>query len=77
VPELLLVDWPNAIICHGDRAHDLCPEVDEDRNRPPAREPIDRDRHQPAVEVKGATHTALRVEQQSETQWVAQCVIDV
>jgi tRNA nucleotidyltransferase (CCA-adding enzyme) len=40
-------------------------------------EPIDRDRHQPGVEVKGATHTALRVEQESDTRWIAQCVIDV
>ena len=40
-------------------------------------EPVDRTRHEPAVEVKGATYTALRVEQQADTRWLAQCVVDV
>jgi SHS2 domain-containing protein len=39
-------------------------------------EAIDIERHQPAVEVKGATYTELAVYQQNE-QWVAQCVLDV
>lgn len=37
---------------------------------------LNRARHRPAVEVKGATHTALRVEA-VEGGWVAQCVVDV
>ena len=40
-------------------------------------EPVDRHRHQPAVEVKGATYTALRVEQDTTGGWHAQCVVDV
>ena len=40
-------------------------------------ETIDRSRHRPAVEVKGATYTELRVYQRQDGQWVAQCVIDV
>ena len=40
-------------------------------------EPIDVDRHQPAVEVKGATMTELRAEQTDEGGWIAQCVVDV
>jgi SHS2 domain-containing protein len=40
-------------------------------------EAIDRSRHRPAVEVKGATYTELRVYQREDGQWVAQCVIDV
>ena len=40
-------------------------------------EPVDRARHEPAVEVKGATYTALRVEQQAAGRWLAQCVVDV
>lgn len=40
-------------------------------------EPVDRVRHQPAVEVKGATLTALEVRQQAVGRWLAQCVVDV
>jgi SHS2 domain-containing protein len=38
-------------------------------------EPVDRSRHQPVVEPKGATMTALRVAR--EATWLAQTVIDV
>jgi SHS2 domain-containing protein len=34
-------------------------------------------RHEPAVEVKGATYTDLFVGQNSSGAWVAQCVVDV
>ena len=34
-------------------------------------------RHEPAVEIKGATYTALRVERQKDDTWLAQCVVDV
>jgi len=34
-------------------------------------------RHQPTVEVKGATYTELKVAQDALGQWVAQCVVDV
>jgi SHS2 domain-containing protein len=40
-------------------------------------EPVDRQRHAPAVEPKGATFTALKVEQRADGTWLAQCVIDV
>ena len=40
-------------------------------------EPIDRLRHQPTVEVKGATYTELRVARENDGSWLAQCVIDV
>ena len=40
-------------------------------------EPLDIARHQPAVEVKGATYTSLSVARDSAGRWVAQCVIDV
>jgi SHS2 domain-containing protein len=33
--------------------------------------------HQPAVEVKGATLTSLRVEHQADGIWLAQCIVDV
>lgn len=40
-------------------------------------ENVDPDRHQLAVEAKGATVTALRVVCNQDGQWVAQCVVDV
>lgn len=40
-------------------------------------EPVDRTRHEPAVEVKGATFTALRVAQLPNGTWLAECVVDV
>jgi SHS2 domain-containing protein len=39
-------------------------------------EPVDIGRHRPAVEIKGATYTTLRVAQE-ERHWVAQTVVDV
>ncbi len=40
-------------------------------------EAVDRARHEPAVEVKGATYTSLRVERRGDGMWLAQCVVDV
>ena len=39
-------------------------------------EPIDIEKHRPAVEIKGATLTALAVREENG-QWIAQCVVDV
>jgi tRNA nucleotidyltransferase (CCA-adding enzyme) len=80
--ELLLVDWLNALVYHMATRRLLFGrfEVHLDDHRLHARawgEPIDIVRHQPAVEVKGATLTSLRVEQEPGGTWVAQCVVDV
>lgn len=40
-------------------------------------EPVDVARHQPAVEIKGATYTELVVRKTSGGPWLAQCVVDV
>jgi SHS2 domain-containing protein len=40
-------------------------------------EDVDIARHEPAVEVKGATYTSLFVGQNADGGWVAQCVVDV
>jgi len=40
-------------------------------------EPVDRQTHCPAVEIKGATLTALEVRQRADGLWRAQCVVDV
>ena len=39
-------------------------------------ESVDRNRHHPAVELKGATYTSLRVAQENG-RWIAQTVVDV
>ncbi len=79
--EDLLVDWLNALIyemavgrmlfCDFDVA------IDNGELRAEVRgEPVDRERHAPAVEVKGATYTALAVKE-TDDGWTAQCVVDV
>ena len=78
---LLLVDWLNGLV-YEMAARDMLFaefEVDTDGRTLTARcrgETLDRDRHMPAVEIKGATQTALRVAE-SDGVWVAQCVVDV
>jgi tRNA nucleotidyltransferase (CCA-adding enzyme) len=56
---------------------DYAVAIDDGRLRATAfGEPIDVDRHQPAVEIKGATLTALQVTHGPDG-WRAQCVVDV
>jgi tRNA nucleotidyltransferase (CCA-adding enzyme) len=81
-PELLLVDWLNALILEMAARHLLFGrfEVRLDGPRLHATawgEAVDPDRHQPAVEIKGATYTELSVGRNPSGQWVAQCVVDV
>ncbi|WP_431066674.1 archease [Methylotuvimicrobium sp.] len=40
-------------------------------------EPTDPAKHQPAVEIKGATLTELAVRKTKDGLWLAQCVVDV
>ncbi|HUH93834.1 MAG TPA: archease [Casimicrobiaceae bacterium] len=80
--ELLLADWLNAIVYEMATRGALFGRfvVKLDRQRLEATawgEPVDRARHRPAVEVKGATYTALAVEQRADGAWIAQCVVDV
>jgi len=80
-PEFLLVDWLNALIYEMATRHMLFSvydvRIEGDRLEATAwGEPVDRSRHQPAVEPKGATFTALEVARQGE-EWIAQCVVDV
>lgn len=81
-PELLLVDWLNAIVFEMATRHMLFGEfqvsLHGDRLDAVIRgEPLDRARHEPAVEVKGATYTALRLERLADGGWMGQCVVDV
>jgi SHS2 domain-containing protein len=81
-PELLLVDWLNAIVYEMAVRRMLFSrfEVEIDGTQLSGRawgEAIDIARHQPAVEVKGATFTELKVAQDGDGRWLAQCIVDV
>ena len=79
--DLLLVEWLNGIVYEmstrrmlfGDFAVETC---DGELRATAWGETVDPERHEPAVEVKGATLTALTVRSDS-TGWRAQCVVDV
>jgi SHS2 domain-containing protein len=80
--ELLFVDWLNALVYEMATRKKLFSrfEVHIDGQRLKGKawgEKVDITRHQPAVEVKGATYTALRVGQDASGEWLAQCVVDV
>jgi len=80
--DVLLADWLNALIYEMAtrsmlfsrfrvkiEGHRLSAQAEGER--------VDRQRHEPVVEPKGATFTELRVNRDDEGQWVAQCVVDV
>ena len=80
--ELLLVDWLNALILEMAARHMLFSrfEVRIEEHRLVAAawgEVVDPNKHQPAVEIKGATYTELSVGRDESGQWMAQCVVDV
>ena len=80
--ESLLVAWLNAVVYEMAVRRMLFSrfEVGLQGLRLHARafgEPASAERHQPAVEVKGATYTALRVAPTAEGGWLAQTVVDV
>ena len=80
--ELLLVDWLNAVVFEMATRSMLFGryEVTIDGGRLNGRawgETVDRARHQPTVEPKGATMTALGVQRRPDGTWIAQCVVDV
>ena len=79
---LLLVDWLNALVFEMATRRMIFGEwnVALSGHKLDARvsgETIDRQRHQPVVETKGVTYTALAVEQDDEGNWRGQCVVDV
>jgi len=81
-PEILFVDWLNALIYEMATRRLLFGrfdvEIEGRRLRATAwGEPVHVEKHQPAVEVKGATYTALKVGLDDHGRWVAQCVVDV
>jgi SHS2 domain-containing protein len=80
--ELLLVEWLNELVYEMAVRHMLFSEfhvqIENKRLSGSALgEALDVQRHQPAVEVKGATCTELKVAQDADGNWLAQCVVDV
>lgn len=80
--DLLLLDWLNALVYEMAIRKMLFGQFEVhitggQLHATAWGEPVDIARHQPAVEVKGATCTALRVAQSSNGTWVAECVVDV
>ena len=80
--ELLLFEWLNAVIFEMATRDMLFArfKVRISGHRLAADlwgEALDRARHEPAVEIKGATLTALKVGREADGIWVAQTVVDV
>lgn len=80
--ELLLVDWLNELIYEMAARRVVfgrfTVQIQDHHLQATAwGEPVEIARHQPAVEVKGATYTALCVKEEPTGCWTAQCVVDV
>lgn len=80
--ELLFADWINSIILEMALNTMLFSEFKVEVNDSSLTaeikgEKVDRARHQPTVEIKGATFTTLKVAQNSAGEWLAQTVVDV
>lgn len=80
--ECLLVDWLNALVYEMATRRMLFSRFDVhvrdlQLHARAYGEKVDRLRHEPVVEIKGATYTMLKVEQQGDGCWMAQCVVDV
>ena len=80
--DVLFVDWLNAVIYEMTTRSmlfgEFAVEIDDTKLSATTKgERVDRQRHEPVVEPKGATFTELRVGRDEDAQWVAQCVVDV
>ena len=79
--ELLLAEWLNSLIYEMATRKMLFGRFSVRFDGPVLvgqawGEPVDAVRHAPAVEIKGATYTTLRVARE-DGDWVAQTVVDV
>ena len=80
--EILLYEWLNAIVYEMAARNMIFSRYsvqihDHGLTGKAWGETVDVARHQPAVEVKGATMTELHVARDSDGGWLAQCVVDV
>jgi tRNA nucleotidyltransferase (CCA-adding enzyme) len=79
---LLLTDWLNALIYEMATRNMLFGDwqvaiVDRTLEAVVKGERVERVRHEPVVEVKGATYTSLSVSRDSAGTWHGQCIVDV
>jgi tRNA nucleotidyltransferase (CCA-adding enzyme) len=83
--EMLFVDWLNALVFEmatrrmlfGRYEVEIHGNDDWRLDGKAWGEEVDRERHRPTVEVKGATFTGLSVRQDADGLWRAQCIVDV
>lgn len=80
--EVLLVDWLNEIVYQMATKKMLFRSyqveiTNHTLNASLCGEAASQEKHQPAVEIKGATFTELKVAQLETGEWMAQCVVDV
>jgi SHS2 domain-containing protein len=80
--EMLFIAWLSSLLYEMDARNMLFSrfEVELVEGGLKARvwgEPVDVARHEPVVEVKAATYAGLEVGRDNESNWVAQCIVDV
>ena len=80
--ERLFFDFLNRVIYEMATRHMLFSKFDLSSSGGSLRavlygEPVDQQKHHPAVEVKAATYFGLQVRQRPDRTWCAECVIDV
>jgi len=80
--EILFTEWLNAIIFEVATRNMLFSRFEiklfkESLTATLCGEAVNIQRHSPAVEIKGATYTSLKVFQDDDGKWIAQCVVDV
>jgi len=80
--DMLLVAWLSSLLYEMDARNMLFSrfEIELVEGGLKARawgEPVNVEKHEPAVEVKAATYAGLEVGRDNEGNWVAQCIVDV
>ena len=80
--EMLLADWLGAVLCEMSARRMLFSRFEVEIEGGVLRgkawgETIEPERHQPAVEVKGASYLGLKVEHLADGLWMAECLVDV
>ena len=80
--EMLFMSWLGALLYEMGTRNMLFRRFEVERVEGGVRarawgEPVDVGKHKPAVEVKAATYAGLKVEKDSDGNWLAQCIVDV
>ncbi|MEN6429171.1 MAG: archease [Phycisphaerales bacterium] len=80
--ELLLMSWLGTLLYEMDTRGMLFSRFEIESIKGGIRvrawgEPVDVEKHEPAVEVKAATYAGLKVEKGADGNWLAQCIVDV